>query len=428
MRTRNILIVDDDASLRRSLSEILRVKGYAPTAAGTGKEALSKVEEEKPAVALIDLNLGDMSGLEVMREIRERSSGTECIVLTGHATQASAIEAVNLGAYSYVQKPYDVDGLLVTIRRAIEKRDAEEELRRHRDHLDELVREHTAELETANEQLRQEITERRRAEEARKAAERELEEQSVLSINSDRLRSLGEMAAGIAHELNQPLVGVRGLAEHLLIAKDRGWNLTDDRIRDKLRLIVEQADRMTHIIEHVRTFAREAGRPEKRPVQVNEVVQSAVGMLGAQFRSRGIDLRCELAEDLPVVSANPFSLEEVVLNLLLNARDAMEEKAQSTSESVSPQVLLRTSVGPDGSGAWVKIEVIDRGVGISQQLLPQVFDPFFTTKGPDRGTGLGLSVSRSIVEQFGGTLQIHSASGQGTTATVSLPTGDGGGS
>ncbi|MCK4722466.1 MAG: response regulator, partial [Dehalococcoidia bacterium] len=125
----SILIVDDDPKLRKTLSDILTAKGYAPILAATGKAALERMKEEVPAVALIDLRLEDMSGLEVMREIKERSPDTECIVLTGHASQASAIEAVNLGAYSYVQKPYDVEQLLVTLRRAIEKREAEEALR-----------------------------------------------------------------------------------------------------------------------------------------------------------------------------------------------------------------------------------------------------------------------------------------------------------
>ena len=125
-----LLIVDDDSNLRKTLSDIFRVKGYAPIAVATGQVALDRVEEERPAVALVDLRLEDMSGLEVVREIKKCSPGTECILLTGYASQESAIEAVNLGAYSYVQKPYDIEQLLVTIRRAIEKREAVEALRR----------------------------------------------------------------------------------------------------------------------------------------------------------------------------------------------------------------------------------------------------------------------------------------------------------
>ena len=126
-----ILILDDDPNLRKTLCDILRVKGYIPVTAATGEAALDEIEQETPAVALLDLRLEHTSGLEALKKIKTRSPGTECVLLTGYASQASAIEAINLGAYSYVQKPYDVEQLLVTIRRAIEKGEAEEALRRH---------------------------------------------------------------------------------------------------------------------------------------------------------------------------------------------------------------------------------------------------------------------------------------------------------
>lgn len=124
-----ILIVDDDPKLRKVLYDVLQAKGYVPMSVATGKAALDRVEDKVPTVALIDLRLGDMSGLELMGEIKECCPATECIVLAGYASQASAIEAINLGAYSYMQKPYDIEQLLVTIRRAIEKREAAEALR-----------------------------------------------------------------------------------------------------------------------------------------------------------------------------------------------------------------------------------------------------------------------------------------------------------
>jgi PAS domain S-box-containing protein len=124
-----ILIVDDDPMARKTLSDILGVKGYAPIAVATAAAALEKISEEPPAVAVVDLRLEDMSGLELIGQIRKRAPGTECIVLTGHASQASAIEAVNLGAYGYLQKPYDVEQLLIAIRRALERRADREALR-----------------------------------------------------------------------------------------------------------------------------------------------------------------------------------------------------------------------------------------------------------------------------------------------------------
>ena len=262
------------------------------------------------------------------------------------------------------------------------------------------------------------VVQRKRAEEARRAAEQELEQQRTLSIRSDRLRSLGQMAAGIAHELNQPLQGVRGLADILLTGMDRGWEIPGSETKEKLQLIVEQADRMTHIIEHVRMFSREAGRPDRSPVQINEVAQAAVDLLREQFRSRGIDLLCEPAEGLPLVSANPFSLEEAVINLLTNARDAVEERLQAEDPSRTLGIVVRTDRDPHGS---VVIQVIDGGPGIPPSILENVFDPFFTTKDPDKGTGLGLSICKSIVEDIGGAIRVESAPGEGTTVTVSLP-------
>ncbi len=139
MKTKaRILIVDDSAGLRKTLSDILTAKGCDPVAVATGREALARVNEEVPAVALVDRRLEDMSGLDLMAQIKTRSPDTECIVITGYASQESAIDAMNLGAFSYVQKPYDVDQLLLVIRRALEKREAQQALKRSRQMLERL--------------------------------------------------------------------------------------------------------------------------------------------------------------------------------------------------------------------------------------------------------------------------------------------------
>ena len=249
----------------------------------------------------------------------------------------------------------------------------------------------------------------------------QVEQQRALSMRSDRLRSLGEMAAGIAHELNQPLVGVRGLAEHIVIAQDRGWNLSDQAIRKKASTIVEQADRMTHIIEHVRIFARDAGQVELRPVDVNEVVESSLSLLGTQLASHGLHVEMNLSPDIPSIQANPFSLEEVVLNLLINARDAVEERLQAEPDFPAPGIVLRTDTTSVDGQTLARIEVSDNGVGIPEEIRAKLFDPFFTTKGPDKGTGLGLAISKSIIEDFGGQLSVISHPEDGTSATIALP-------
>ncbi|MDP6038603.1 MAG: ATP-binding protein, partial [Candidatus Latescibacteria bacterium] len=264
----------------------------------------------------------------------------------------------------------------------------------------------------------QDITDRTLSSKARKKAERELEEQRSLSMRSDRLRSLGEMSAGIAHELNQPLMGVRGLAEHIGIAIERGWDLPLESLKEQAGKIVEQADRMTHIIDHIRMFAREAAKPQSQPVSVNTVVDYAIDMLYAQFRSHGLSLVSDKVEDLPIVSANPFSIEEVLINLMINARHAVEEKVGEDQLHLAPEICVRTFQIDNDT---VAIEVQDGGNGIPEDILDQVFDPFFTTKDPDKGTGLGLAISKSIVESFDGSIDIQSEPGQGTTVRISLP-------
>ena len=260
------------------------------------------------------------------------------------------------------------------------------------------------------------ITERKKEEEGRREAERELESQRALSMRSDRLRSLGEMAAGIAHELNQPLVGVRGKAEHIVLGLERGWDVKPEVLKERARSIVEQADRMEHIIEHVRMFAREAGRPKMTPIQVNDVVVSALEMLSAQFRSRGVAIISDLGTDLPSITANSYSLEEVLINLLLNARDAVEDASKQEGS-----VHLRTCLSDGQARRHVRIEVSDNGTGVQGDYLEKVFEPFYTTKDPNKGTGLGLSVSKSIVEQFDGRIWMESTPGEKTKVTIALP-------
>jgi PAS domain S-box-containing protein/putative nucleotidyltransferase with HDIG domain len=135
----SVLVVDDDVALSKTLADILRVKGYVPTAVGTGRAALQQIEREWPIVAVIDLRLPDIDGLEVLQRIKNASPDTECIVLTGYASESSAIEAINLGAYSYIRKPYDVEQLLLTIQRAVERKAAEQALRVSEERYRELV-------------------------------------------------------------------------------------------------------------------------------------------------------------------------------------------------------------------------------------------------------------------------------------------------
>ena len=238
---------------------------------------------------------------------------------------------------------------------------------------------------------------------------RELENQRVLSTRTDRLRSLGQMATGMAHELNQPLQGIRGTAEVLLIGANRQWKMTDKEFQDHLHFIIDQADRMNHTIDHVRIFAREAGKPEHYPVDVQDVIVATTKLLLSQFQSRGLDLNIKTEPHLPQVMANPFSLEEVLINLLINARDATEDLRLNATDHPLPPICISTYT--KHIHKTICIDICDQGVGIPENIADQIFDPFFTTKSPDKGTGLGLAISKSIIEEFGGELQLKSNPG-----------------
>ena len=269
------------------------------------------------------------------------------------------------------------------------------------------------ELKMLNRDLEQEVASRTR----------ELDQQRSFSVRNDRLRALGEMAARVAHQLNQPLVGVRGGAEHLALSAERGWELSPEQVSETAGRIVEQADRMAHIIEHVRLFSREAGSPHTQAVDVREVIRLTLDFTTVQFRRRGLSVRFDEADELPLVEANPYSLEEVILNLLRNAGDAVEalppDKNDSKRQTV--EVRVRTDLKPTRGDDWVVVEIEDRGVGIPAEIADRVFEAFFTTKPSGQGMGLGLSIARSIVESFGGRLVLRSREGKGTMVRIVLP-------
>jgi len=247
--------------------------------------------------------------------------------------------------------------------------------------------------------------------------------QRTLRIRSDRLRSLGEMAAGIAHELNQPLVGVRGFAELMIDSVDNDMPLSSGSIRQYAEKIVHQADRMVHIINHIRLFARDAGGIETTVVNLNEVVNSGLSLLRAQFDSHGLLLEHEFTPHPLWVKVNSFSVEEVILNLLSNSRHAVEQRKSEEDELYHPCIRVTTSKHfKNGSKGDAVLVIDDNGTGVAADVADRIFDPFFTTKAPDKGTGLGLSICKSIVESFEGTIEYISTADKLTRFKIKLPT------
>jgi C4-dicarboxylate-specific signal transduction histidine kinase len=238
--------------------------------------------------------------------------------------------------------------------------------------------------------------------------EQELREKQAQLVQAGKLATLGELTTGVAHELNNPLnnIGlfVGNAIERLVRGEDREQTISD------LREAVEQLRRATEIISHLRTFGRAAPVQVER-VDVREIVTRALSFVQEQLRLRDIALDLDLEEKETPVDGNPIQLEQVVINLLTNARDALDEREHDR----------RIRVGTRAGADTVTIVVADNGPGIAPGLDERIFDPFFTTKDVGHGTGLGLSISYGIVAEHRGAITVDAAAGGGAEFTIELP-------
>jgi C4-dicarboxylate-specific signal transduction histidine kinase len=217
--------------------------------------------------------------------------------------------------------------------------------------------------------------------------------------HDDRLAALGTLAAGIAHELNQPLNTIRVVTDGFLFGRTEGWPLDPEELFEGLEMISRQVARMDKVI---------------RSVMANEAVENVFSMIGRQIEAHGIRVEKDLDPELPPLRASLNELEQVVMNLIVNARQALDESPRD------PKTLRVRTGSREGA---VLIEVSDNGSGIPDHLREKIFDPFFTTKAAGKGTGLGLSISQSIVSKFGGRIEVCSNEGGGATFVVFVPTG-----
>jgi signal transduction histidine kinase len=228
-------------------------------------------------------------------------------------------------------------------------------------------------------------------------SQEELKQAEAQLIQSSKLASLGTLASGVAHELNQPLAIIRAIAQQNLETLDQ---MTTPQLvhalREDLQIIHRQTVRMSQIIQHLRAFSRKP-REEFEPVSLNDVAQNALILLREQLRQRGITLIENYAPDLPPVLGEANSLEQIVINLLTNARDALESHPDG-------QITIKTATYDDGKRVYAELRVRDSGLGVPPDIRQQIFDPFFTTKDPNKGTGLGLAISLEIAQKHHGFL------------------------
>lgn len=233
---------------------------------------------------------------------------------------------------------------------------------------------------------------------------REIQETQEQLVQTTRLAMAGELAAGVAHEVNNPLTVVMGYAQ-LLLAKDM-----DGESKQDLQIMYQETERASAIIRNLLSFAGQQPA-EKHSVSVTETVEHVLNLRAYHFRSANIEVISDFQPDIPETYADPQQLQQVFLNLVINAEQAMADSHGGG------RLLIRTRQVDD----TVQTIFSDNGPGIPKDNLPRIFDPFYTTKAPGKGTGLGLSICHGIIQAHGGTIRAESEENEGATLVVSLP-------
>lgn len=375
-----VLLVDDEPSLRLTMSEFLRRAGYEVRAASDFDEAAAFANEQVD-VAVVDVNLPGGSGVDLLRQFSGREPYVPFIMITGEPTLSLLPDLVRAGAYDFIAKPVVKDVLLRAVERAGEKKRLteeklrlEQEVRSHSEELERRVGERTAELVEANRQL------------ARHA----------------KITALGRAAAQVAHEVKNPLTGLLLYSMHLRERVAGKLTAAELTLIDK---IIETTKYMDRTCEQVLDFARPI-RLTPQPVDLNRIVADVLQILEPQLAATAVERRLELGEPEVVGTLDRTSVRAALTNLILNAVQAMP----------SGGTLGVKTCGADGA---LRLEVSDTGVGMTEEQLGNIFEPFYSTKS--QGLGLGMPYVKKVVEEHRGTIEVESRPAEGTTIRVSLP-------
>lgn len=370
-----VLVIDDDADTRENLWDILEMDGYAVETAGTAAEVRARANWDAIGAIVLDRRLPDASAESLLPDLKRLAPHADVLIVTGYSDVQGAIAAFRLGAADYIIKPIEPGELLARIGRIAEASRTRRELEA--------------------------------AQAAREQALVELRSTTQQLWQSARLAGVGELAAGIAHELNNPL----GIV-HLRLESILAHTAKDDPRRHALEVIDSEVERMARLVASLLQFSR-PGRDQVSTVNVPDEVSRTLELTEHLFRRRRIAVQTDFHPQVPDIFADRQQLRQVLLNLFTNAADAMLQGGK-LDLGVHPAELAE-----DRSA--VSIIVADTGVGIDPAHLPRVTEPFFSTKEEGKGTGLGLAICRRIIDQHDGRLDITSALGAGTTVRVVLP-------
>lgn len=375
----NVLLVDDEPSIRLTMGEFLKRAGYSVSTA-VDYDSAAVHDAEDIDVAVIDINLPGKSGIQLLQKLRAANVYVPVIMITGEPNLSVIPEIVRAGAYDFIAKPIVKDVLLNAVARAVEKkrltdekRRLEEEIKRYAEELETRVDERTAELIETHKRL----------------------------VHQERIAALGRAAAQVAHEVKNPLAGLLLYSLHLQ-SKAEKFSQSEASLVDK---IVDTVNHLIRRVDQILDFARPV-RFTPRPGDVGEIVKNVLELLRPQLTTNKVEVHLSLDQQASPVMLDDSSMRGALMNLILNAIEAMPQGGT-------------LSVNLEQMGDSLRVRIKDTGHGISEEQAKNIFEPFYTTK--EQGLGLGMPYAKKIIEQHGGSISIDSRVDEGTLVSVELP-------
>jgi len=409
-----ILIVDDNPTNLSVLSQTLKGAGFAVRVAEDGESALQLVERKQPALILLDVQMPGIDGFETCKKLKAdpKTQAIPIIFLTALTDVENKVKGFSLGAVDYISKPFEQEEVLARVRVHLQLKNLTETLEQR-------VAERTAILAQAQVQL----------------------------VQQEKLSSLGQLVTGIAHEMNNPIScivnNIPPAQEYILDINyiltlcqthyeqlpkpiQQAINATDlDFVLNDLNQLLNSmklsTDRIKDISISLRNFAR-SDSSIKVLFDIHESIDSTLLILSHRFKSLGKRDAIQLVKeygDLPLIQCYPGQLNQVFMNILANAIDAIEEAGKNGEFDHHIPLIKVETIQPDFKSIVIKIS--DNGIGMTKEISQRVFEPLFTTKPVGQGTGLGLLIVNQIIEKHHGTLNLYSIPGQGTNLEIMLP-------
>ncbi len=373
--TGDILLVDDEAGIRKVLGISLTDLGYTVHTAENAAAALTIIEAVRPAITLTDIKMPGMDGIDLLKAIKGRYPDTEVIMLTGHGDMDLAIESLKFQATDFITKPISDDALTVALQRAGERLEMRRQLKAYTENLEHLV-----------------------------------EEKSRQLIEAERLAAVGETVAGLSHTIKNITGGLDGG----MFVLGKGIELEDAAyLKQGWELVRGNVDRIKTLSLDLLNFAK-TDRLEYRQVNPEQPAREVFDLMQSRAQDHGMDLILDVAAGLAPTQMDPEGIHQCLLNLVTNAIDACVD-----TEPGDGAQRITLSVRPLADGG-ISYQVADTCCGMDERTKARLFQRFFSTKG-ERGTGIGLMLTRTIVHRHNGTIDVTSQPGRGACFTINLP-------